>query len=400
MKRILTTSTLCLFTLLVFCQDQSEINLDILRSPTIPSSTLIGQTNSEINKPSDPNEILFSIQNGTNNFSQIPSNYSIEIAPAWIFRGESITYEEFAKNKLTNNLWQNFTFSISMNSNEKTDSIQANTKLGMAFKFSFLRGNINKKSKKYLDNSNKQLRTIAAVTSSARIEFIRSDPDVNKLQKDKALANTEQEKNAIQNKIDKLINNFEEKLTKENMKSKAYKTTLDSIQNISDNIQFGRTGFKLDLVGGLSYDFPDNVYSDNNVYKAGIWLTGGYEGEKGLSALGILRYLYNPDKILADDDGVIQTDDVETIDYGLKILYHPQKSNFSSSIEFIRRGVIDSELINSSWKYILNAEYKIQKNTSLNLSFGRGFEGDITKDGNVIALLSVFKGFGNNRNLE
>jgi hypothetical protein len=46
---------------------------------------------------------------------------------------------------------------------------------------------------------------------------------------------------------------------------------------------------------------------------------------------------------------------------------------------------------------LFNADYALFKNQKLTFSFGRDFDGTISKDGNLIAALTLIAGFGNKR---
>jgi Tol biopolymer transport system component len=49
---------------------------------------------------------------------------------------------------------------------------------------------------------------------------------------------------------------------------------------------------------------------------------------------------------------------------------------------------------------VFNAAYDIGQNQQLTFSFGRNFDGTITKDGNLIAALNFVKGFGASRKID
>ncbi len=46
---------------------------------------------------------------------------------------------------------------------------------------------------------------------------------------------------------------------------------------------------------------------------------------------------------------------------------------------------------------VFNADYAIWKNQKLTFSFGKNFDGAISKGGNLIAALTFLAGFGNKR---
>ena len=174
------------------------------------------------------------------------------------------------------------------------------------------------------------------------------------------------------------------------------KQEADNLKKIAQNIDFARHGWKIDIAGGMSANYPDLQFNNGKISKGGGWITWGYETEKGFSALSILRYLYNPDQIFADDKHVLMQDNLSTFDAGLRILYDNHEK-FTFSGEYIYRSVLQKTNVNPTWRYTINADYKVGKNKLLTLAVGRDYDGTFNKDGNLIAALNLLLGFGNNR---
>src|ERR1700712_3083158 len=98
--------------------------INILKAPSSPSADLIGISPDDIQRPTDPSAFTVSLLNATNNLTVIPSSYAVDFAPAWLFKGQRITYNDFNSNTLKNNLWQ--TFDISFAVKNVKDSLKAN----------------------------------------------------------------------------------------------------------------------------------------------------------------------------------------------------------------------------------------------------------------------------------
>ena len=162
-----------------------------------------------------------------------------------------------------------------------------------------------------------------------------------------------------------------------------------------------RIGLFLDFASGFALDFPDNKFDKSLVSKAGAWLTGGYEsGNRGFSFLGIGRYLYQPDKIFADDSGKIKARNISTFDAGARVALNAFQGKFSLNAEAIYRSVLNKNVIKPSWRFTFNAEYSVGLNQKITFAFGRNFNSTITKDGNLIAALNFIKGFGSNKKVK
>ena len=151
------------------------------------------------------------------------------------------------------------------------------------------------------------------------------------------------------------------------------------------------------MAGGISAEFVDKNFSKSRVNNAGLWSTAGYTDEKFGTGLMLVRYLYNPDKIYAKDNGVNDLGDISTLDAGFRYVLGKPQSRLNISLEAIYRSVLSNIDLDSSWRFVFNADYTIVKNQKLTFSFGRNFDGTTTKDGNLIAALTFIKGFGSSR---
>ena len=150
---------------------------------------------------------------------------------------------------------------------------------------------------------------------------------------------------------------------------------------------------------GTVVDFPNQIFDKGNVSRGGVWLTGGYQSLGGFSALGIIRYQYNPQQIYADTSGLLKQKDVSTLDFGARVIYKQDGSKFSFGSEFIYRSVLDFSIIKPTYRAVLNVDYKLKANTILTMSLGRDFDGVINKDGNVIAAMNLILGLGNGKKI-
>jgi hypothetical protein len=162
-----------------------------------------------------------------------------------------------------------------------------------------------------------------------------------------------------------------------------------------------RKGPFLDFSGGFSVQFPTNKFNYSIADQSGAWLTGGYEGgDNSLSILGIVRYLYQPETIFADSTGKIPTAKISTLDMGARIHFSTKEDLFTLSFESVYRSVLTKSITKPSWKLNFSAEYDLGFNKKISISFGRDFDGMISKGGNLIAALNLITGFGNKKDLK
>jgi hypothetical protein len=382
----------------------TSVNLDLLQAPASPAFNLLGISPSSIDRPTDLNTFRLSIQNATNNFSKIPSNYSAEFAPASLLRIKNQTLEQFNSTKFRNVFWQSFSVSLGLiRSNvadeDKEDSTTT-TKLGFGIKFSIVRPKWTDSTQRYIDS----LYFYMNASNKERIKRFNNDPAIKEIETNiQAVGNSpsltlQQKKDSIdrlneqKTKLQELlVNNFIKKLDS---------TNVVNIKRLASGLKVVRKGGFLDFATGIVADFPNDRFDKARTAKAGAWLTGGYEGGEKLSILAIARYLYQPDKIFADDSAKLKTDNISTFDAGARIIAGGGSNKFSVSLEGLYRSVLSKNTIPSSWRLVFNASYDIGSQRMITLALGRNFDGVIAKGGNLIAALNFIKGFGSGKKVK
>lgn len=368
--------------------------INTLKAPSSPAASLIGISPSSIQRPTDPSAFTTSFLNATNNFSTIPNSYAVDFAPAWLFSGRNISYNQFNSDKLKNNLWQSLDVSLAMNNVKDSLTNNTNTTLGIGIKISFLRGKINSKANHLVDQTYALLSQVTALQQQKLLAYEKIHPGYLALQRslhtlpDSVRIIRIAQLNTTRDSIFKLANT-------------ELKNQLDSVKSIGQSIDFTRYGWKLDLASGLSYYFPKQNFSNGTLNNAGAWLTGGYEDEGNrISFLGILRYLYNPKHAFADANNILSQTNLSTFDSGIRLLFETVDSKFTFGGEVIYRSILNNTAVKSSTRYSVSTDYEIGKNQLLSFVFGRDFDGTINKGGSLLAALNFIIGFGNTKSIK
>jgi hypothetical protein len=410
MKGIIVLIFLMLFSGCLLAQDKDPVKLDMLKAPTSPAANLLGFATTDIDKPTDISAFMLSLQSATTSFTKLPSNYAVDIAPFLVSgkKNSDLTTTGLQSTDFRDVFKQTFVLSAAIRNPDSTDKNfnpkSAYTAFG--FKFSILRGDYDDETKNSLNEISKIQDIILKHLSDAakkwrekndnelvllkfRLkEMTRGKTDPAELAK---VVNSEEYQEIEQKISDKL-----QKFTDDELKDVKQELN-DKIKKIAASFQTNRIGFTWDMNGGISAEFRNKKFDNSKVYNAGLWQTIGYTDKKGSSFLGLIRFLYNPDKIFAKDNAPNTMDNISTFDFGMRYAYSKPQSKFSCSAEGIRRSVLSSNTIDPSWRFILNADYSIFENQKLTFTFGRSFDGTITKDGNLIAALSFLTGLGNKR---
>lgn len=408
-----------IFTNLILVAQQKDVDeeFDLLKAPISPASNLLGFSQSDIDKPTDVSAFMTSIQTATNSYSQLPSNYAIDIAPFWLFKKDSlgdITTKGLSTSYGKKVLKQTFVLSFAV---KNTDSVSNNfnpesTYAAIGFRFSIYRGKYDsttttqlkkigllqeEKIKLMKKNHNKVYENLPNEIDSLKEKRknIFKGFDTKDTSRDNLLLGDLLLKKA--SKLDSVIALKIEILLNENKDSKQFEIIDTKIKEFANDFQVARVDFTWDIAGGISAEFRNKNFNNSKVYNSGIWTTFGYTWQKSGSLLGLIRYLYNPDKIFALDNQVNEIDNISTVDAGVRYIVGKSQSKFNCSIEAIYRSVLSQNSIDPSWRLMVNADYAILKNQKLTFSFGRNYDGTTTNNGNLIAALGLVIGFGNKR---
>ncbi|HCA07293.1 hypothetical protein [Chryseobacterium sp.] len=378
-------------------QEEKGIDLDVLRAQASPGANLLDIANSDIEKPTDLKSIMVSLREGTSNFSSLPTSFAIDLAP-FKLNGK---YQDLRTNSnFFTTFKQTFVTSLAFKGIEEDEklNIEEKSRLGFGIKFSIKRGEFSKEAIKALDTIHK----VHVFLQQQRIDRNNASEELAKLDKDKKPilqkmrlledANKEdtQEYKDLQKKVAEIdiqtVHFFKIRDTNDEEEK------IEEITKIAKDIKLERYGYFLDMSMGTVLDFRNNKFNNTQISKVGAWLTGGYNSEKKFTLIFMTRYLYNPETPLANPE--LKKENLHTFDMGSRLVLKLLDERFLMSGECIYRSILNKSDFESSWKYVLNFEYEVAKNQRLTFSFGRNFEGEYEKKGNLIVALNLLVGLG------
>jgi len=391
-------------------QKDTTVDFDQLRAPSSPAFNLLGISPSDIERPKNPTDFAFSFGNASNTFSTVPKSYAMEISPFWAFGGKS-TFKQFIDNKnVADNIKQTLVFSIGSTASKSIKDSSEFRQIGIAVKFSILRGKVGDEFTKWDKDVTKYLGeydtyyahlkdSLTAAKDSAVIPLLKlykkykpSDPEAIAILK------------AIQtmgNEVDAKVRSLSQDTT--NSKNKVWLTKLSEL---SKQTSFKRYGFTMDWAAGTVVDFADSTFNQSYLSKFATWLTFGYEGQNGNNIMFLLRYSANFNRFYKNDLNLIVKDiDMGDLDMGLRF-YKDFSDKLTISAEYINRlpfyndAVYLSNHVSSpsrTDKYDFSVNYKIGKNQNLSFTYGKNFDNTITKSGNLIAAVNFMIGLGSAR---
>lgn len=407
--------------------DTTTITMDVLHAPVSPASVLLGVAESEIQRPSGLTDFMVSLRQGTNDFSQLPKNYAIDIAPAWLF-GKHISASDMmgidaAGNRkdehLGNTIWQSLVISAAVKDPDAVDGMVVNPSAGFGFKFSLCRGHITGASRSSLLKVRTALSNYTNLLHGASQRAINEDPEHMKIRAaldsiDEALEHTDslldvpgvpENERALLESLRKtqlaLKIGYSRQLSARAAadSESANADEFSMVKTAAETFKMEREGFFWDFAGGVVLDFMDRRLDNSAITSAGVWTTLSWDSTGNFPFQLMGRYLYNPGEVFMSAADSLERQDVHNIDGGARITYAPQQGRFNFSAEALYRTVLNVDGIDPTWRLVANAQYAVSTNNLLTFSFGKNFDGTLTKDGNLIAALNLLIGLGDKRKL-
>lgn len=415
---------LATFTVTAFGQtgDQKEIKLDLLKAPSSPASALLGFAVSDIEKPTDLSDFMLSVQSASSSYTKLPSSYAVDIAPFYLFRNKGADFSTTGKNGLQSTRFkdyfrQSFVVSLALrNPDSAFNNFKPSSTYGaLGLKFAIIRPQYNTETKQKLNSIYEKQRTLLMIykigleekRKSARYEYlgIRNIYLLDSIAHLPYLTEEEKKTHAVammedtssefgKNELEKSELNMGFKKDIQGELAKQSKLEAD-LQEEAKTFTGHREGLSVDIAGGLSTEFRDKRFDNSKIFNSGVWSTFGYNWANGSSVLGLARYLYNPDEVFALDNMKNEVTNLSTFDTGLRFIY--TKGKFGGGAEAVYRSILSSGTIKPSWRLVANADYALADNQKIIFSFGRNFDGTLTKNGNLVAALTLLFGFGTNR---
>jgi len=403
-------------------EEIKEVKLDLLKAPSSPASALLGFAVSDIEKPTDLSDFMLSVQSASSSYTKLPSNYAVDIAPFYLFRNKGADFSTTGKNGLQSTQFkdyfrQSFVVSLALrNPDSAFNNFKPSSTYGaLGIKFSIVRPQYNKETREKLSSIYEKQRALLMIykigleekRKSARYEYlgIRNIYLLDSIAHLPYLTEDEKKTHALA-MMEDASSEFAKNETEKSELNKGFKKEIQAelakqskleadLQEEAKAFTGNREGLSVDIAGGLSTEFREKRFDNSKIFNSGVWTTFGYNWANGSSVLGLARYLYNPDEIFALDNIKNNIGNISTFDTGLRFIFTQGK--FGGGAEALYRSILSSNTIKPSWRLVANADYALNDNQKIIFSFGRNFDGTVTKNGNLVAALTVLFGFGTNR---
>lgn len=419
---ILIALTTLAVTAFAQTEEIKEVKLDLLKAPSSPASALLGFAVSDIEKPTDLSDFMLSVQSATSSYTKLPSSYAIDIAPFYLFRNKGADFSTTGKNGLQSTKFkdyfrQSFVVSLALrNPDSAFNNFKPTSTYGaLGLKFSIIRPQYNAETKQKLTSIYEKQRALLLIykigleekRKSARYEYlgIRNIYLLDSISHLPYLTEDEKKTHALA-MMEDASSEFAKNETEKSELNKGFKKEIQAelakqskleadLQEDAKAFTGNREGLSVDIAGGLSTEFREKRFDNSKIFNSGVWTTFGYNWANGSSVLGLARYLYNPDEVFALDNMKNSIANLSTFDTGLRFIF--TKGKFGGGAEALYRSILSSNTIKPSWRLVANADYALNDNQKIIFSFGRNFDGTVTKTGNLVAALTLLFGFGTSR---
>jgi hypothetical protein len=333
-----------------------EFNL--MRTPASPAFTLLDLAPTAVERPGTPAAVAISLLSATTGLTQLPSDYSLELSPYWLFGHPQLTWQS----DTTRNIWESIqrTATLSFGTAKAGDSANA-TMFSSGLRLSLFSGQMSAESLEYLDSAQNALTRNAAAFYEATA-VARRDADSIFIAQLRANANNpaaqeiarQQHEAAIQKINATAIEQFEE----------------EELQNFA----LQREGFLLELALGGVWHFADAAADSGRLSRFGVWVTPAYQWTNW-SVVGVGRLFMNK----------VGDTTQATFDAGARLIFTQDK--YGVSLEAVSRSYTWDNAPKPEWRIAAVVDVEITEDTWLTSTFGKDYRGSAS--GSLLAKLGI-----------
>jgi len=412
---------------------KEQTALESVKAPSMPASSILGIQANDVNRPKSLKSLETAL---LNNFKEgqnfiLPNSFAIELNPFMLSGRKNFDYNSYLENKVGQNMWRNFSISVSSTTNFTiNDSTTANA-MGLGFRTIIFNGRANpeiERMYKLAKTANQESVNIKGYVPGLIDYYNRDSISLENLIDTvlkylKPLVKTEEAeayqaavealaaipKNTPKNKIEAVfIQNYQKFHS-----TKVY----ENFKTLVKDVKMNRYGWRLEIDLAYAISFPDNNFNYSVAPRWGTWLNASYKpltkkkndsGEimhnkngdilyrpSNFEFIGLARLFQNNQDFfqnLNPQDSTFKAGNF--YDLGARIVW--EKKNFALELEAVYRINTTNSSIdivkNNSFKYLVNINYNINQNMVISYYLGKDF--DQPYNSNLISGLSLNLGFG------
>lgn len=311
--------------------DGQTDTLRSFRTPASPAFILLGAAPTAVERPGTPQSLVVSLVSALQDESFPPKRYALEIAPYWLTRHRTLTFDQYAAPGFWQSLVQTFSVSVATVGIPEPDS-------GTVFAFGF--------------------RT--AYVSSRDLSPIRP------------LRDTLQQ-------VQRAILRTDDQAKEDSLKEEARAIAL----RLQRALRTERLGWTVEAAAAASLDFPGDVADNGKLSRAALWVTSGYRLAKPRADLLTVVRLTRDERAAPRQN---------FLDLGGRLVV--DKEDFTLSAEYVFRSITVSGTSRSTYRLTAGADYRLGDDVYVTASLGRGPDEDGPGTSRLIAQVGIDFGLG------
>lgn len=333
-----------------------EFNL--MRTPASPAFTLLDMAPTAVERPGTPAAVAISMLSATTGLTQLPSDYSLELSPYWLFGHPQLTWQSDTVRNVLESIQR--TATLSFGTAKAGDSSNA-TLFSTGIRLSLFSGEMSTESIQYLGTAQNVLTQNAAAFYEATA-MARRDADSIFIAQLRANAN----------------NPAAQEIARQQHETALQKINADAIEQFEEeelqDFALQRQGFLLELAFGGVWHFANAVADSGRLGRFGMWITPAYQW-KNWSVVGVGRLLM--DKV-GDSTHT-------TFDAGARLIFTQDK--YGVSLEAVSRSYTWDNAPEPEWRIAAVVDVEITEDTWLTSTFGKDYRGSAS--GSLLAKLGI-----------
>lgn len=377
--------------------------IDLLKAPASPASNMLGIASEEVTRPTDLTSFMLGLRQASDEFTKLPSNYAIDIAPLWLFdrNGKKANLTKMVMRQggdTAGSSWgervlQGTVFSTAVKGIGTGDT-SSYPETGIGFRMALFTPPVNKEAQTRFNSLRALHKAIAQWDSLELARAFKSVRYEELKQKQKDPKYSKAEQDSYGDSASYVLADLLEKqdpISVEDLKRSA--------SLLAEGFAMDRQGFFMDFSAGLALEFVDRDFNNGQFNRGGFWLTTGYTCP-GFTTTAMGRMIFEPPVEIVLEDSTTRRDNVRNGDLGVSIAFDQNGRPFTFSLEGLMRWQQIGDTKDDTWRLVANASYAFKANKAVTFSFGRNFDGTNSSGGNLVAALNLLLGFGGDKRLD
>lgn len=355
-------------------------DLSSLKPTSAPAFLLLNVSPSEVERPSTPADLAFSLVNGTGLLSELPENFALESAPYWLTTHETLRWQDDDDRSTIESIARTLSFSFA--TAEIGDEDAPVTGLSFGGRTMLLSGRYSQATRDSLEAMASALAKEGSLNHRISAEQ-RANLDLWLFQA-RSVAQTDAAREAIRQEYIQRRNAIDDQV----LASPEYQREAKALRERFDDVALRRVGHMLEIAGGAAWGFPDRVWESGKLRRWAAWASYGCEGcavfAGGTPITPVLMVRY-----LGGDDDV----DGDVVDIGGRLIVSDPRYGFS--VEGVWRQFMGDDPAEDLYRIAGTFEYQVREDMWLQATFGR--DQDASLAGSLLAQLGFKFNFAETR---